>query len=52
MTGAPLTVDGKVMVGVAGGARGIRGFVAAFDADTGAPVWKAFTVPGARRARQ
>src|ERR1700752_1036783 len=46
MTLAPLVVDGKVMVGVSGGELGIRGFVAAFDAETGKPLWKTFTVPG------
>jgi alcohol dehydrogenase (cytochrome c) len=45
MTAAPLVVDGKVLVGVSGGELGIRGFVAAYDAETGAEVWKAYTVP-------
>jgi alcohol dehydrogenase (cytochrome c) len=45
MSMAPLVADGKVMVGASGGELGIRGFVAAFDADTGKPVWKTFTVP-------
>ena len=46
MTMAPLVVDGKVMVGVSGGERGIRGFVTALDADTGTEVWKTYTIPG------
>ena len=45
MTMAPLVADGKVMVGVSGGELGIRGFVAAFDAMSGEPVWKTFTIP-------
>jgi alcohol dehydrogenase (cytochrome c) len=45
MTMAPLIVKGKVMVGVAGGEFGVRGFVQAFDADSGKPGWKTFTVP-------
>ncbi len=45
MSLAPLVVDGKVMVGVSGGELGVRGFVAAFDADTGKPVWKTYTIP-------
>jgi alcohol dehydrogenase (cytochrome c) len=45
MTLAPLVVNGKVMVGVSGGEFGIRGFVAAFAADTGAALWKRFTIP-------
>jgi len=45
MSLAPLVAEGKVMVGVSGGELGVRGFVAAYDADTGKPAWKAFTVP-------
>src|SRR5439155_918237 len=45
MSLAPLVVDGKVIVGASGGELGIRGFVAAYDAETGAEVWKVFTVP-------
>jgi alcohol dehydrogenase (cytochrome c) len=43
---APLVVDGKVMIGPSGGELGIRGFVQAFDWETGEPVWKTYTVPG------
>ena len=46
MTMAPLVANGKVMVGVSGGERGIRGFVAALDPGTGREVWKSYTVPG------
>ncbi len=46
MTLAPLAANGKVMVGVSGGEFGIRGFVAAFDATTGEPAWKTYTIPG------
>src|SRR5271154_2762237 len=45
MTMAPLVVKGKVLVGVSGGEFGVRGFIAAFDAETGKPAWKTFTVP-------
>ncbi|MGE0812237.1 MAG: PQQ-dependent dehydrogenase, methanol/ethanol family [Vicinamibacterales bacterium] len=45
MTLAPLVAEGKVMIGASGGEFGIRGFVAAFDAETGAPAWKTYTVP-------
>jgi alcohol dehydrogenase (cytochrome c) len=45
MSLAPLVADGKVMVGVSGGELGVRGFVAAFDAQTGKPAWKTYTVP-------
>ena len=45
MTMAPLIVEGVVMVGVSGGELGIRGFVAAFDAETGEELWKTYTIP-------
>src|SRR6266568_2700795 len=45
MTLAPLVVAGKVMVGASGGELGIRGFVAAFDPDTGKELWRVYTVP-------
>jgi alcohol dehydrogenase (cytochrome c) len=38
--------DGKVTVGVSGGEWGIRGFVAAYDVETGKEMWRAFTIPG------
>ena len=44
-TMAPLVVKDIVIVGVAGADEGIRGFVAAFQADTGALVWRHWTVP-------
>lgn len=46
MTMSPLIAKGKIMVGVSGGELGIRGFVAAFDVDTGEPAWKTYTIPG------
>ena len=46
MTMAPLIVNGKVMVGVSGGEFGMRGFIAAYDAESGKQVWKTYTVPG------
>src|SRR6266700_2980132 len=45
MTLAPLAAAGKVMVGASGGELGIRGFVAAFDPDTGKELWRVYTVP-------
>jgi alcohol dehydrogenase (cytochrome c) len=45
MSLAPLVADGKVMVGVSGGELGVRGFVAAFDAETGKQAWKTYAVP-------
>ena len=46
MTLAPLVVKDKVIIGVAGGEFGIRGFVAAYDARTGSEVWRTYAVPG------
>jgi alcohol dehydrogenase (cytochrome c) len=46
LTVAPLIVGNKVIVGPAGGEYGIRGFLAAFDVETGAELWRFNTVPG------
>jgi alcohol dehydrogenase (cytochrome c) len=46
ITMAPLVVKDKVLVGVGGGEYGIRGFVAAYDADTGEEAWRFYTIPG------
>jgi quinohemoprotein ethanol dehydrogenase len=46
ITGAPRVFDGKVVIGNGGADYGVRGFVAAYDADTGRRLWKFFTVPG------
>jgi alcohol dehydrogenase (cytochrome c) len=43
---APLIAKGKVMVGSSGGEFGIRGYVAALDADTGKEVWRTHMIPG------
>ncbi len=45
ITMAPLVAGGKVLVGASGGERGIRGFVAAFDPETGKELWKSYMVP-------
>ena len=46
VTMAPLVVKDKIIIGVGGGEYGIRGYVAAFDAETGEQAWKTFTIPG------
>ena len=46
MTGAPLALGDRVVVGVAGGEFGVRGFLSAFDAAEGRLLWKFHTVPG------
>lgn len=45
VTVAPLVVKDKVIVGPAGGERGISGFLAAYDAQTGKEVWRFNTIP-------
>jgi PQQ-dependent dehydrogenase (methanol/ethanol family) len=44
-TMAPTVVEGKVLIGTNGGEYGIRGFVKAFDADTGKLIWTFYTIP-------
>ncbi len=46
ITGAPRVVKGKVIIGNGGAEYGVRGFVSAFDAETGDLIWKTYTVPG------
>ncbi|WP_096270289.1 PQQ-dependent dehydrogenase, methanol/ethanol family [Paucisalibacillus globulus] len=46
ITAAPLYHDDKVYIGVAGGEYGIRGYLAAYDADMGREIWRTYTVPG------
>lgn len=43
-TEAPLAIDGKIIVGPAGGEAGAHGFLAAFDAQTGKELWRLYTV--------
>ncbi len=44
-TMAPTAVDGKILIGTNGGEYGIRGFVRAYDAETGKLVWNFNTIP-------
>ncbi|MDB5052489.1 MAG: hypothetical protein JWM44_539, partial [Bacilli bacterium] len=44
-TMAPLYADGRVFVGSSGGDAGVRGFVSAYDAETGSKLWQFYTVP-------
>jgi alcohol dehydrogenase (cytochrome c) len=44
---APIVVKGKIIVGISGpGEMGSRGFVEAFDAETGNSLWRTYTIPG------
>ncbi len=44
-TSAPLIVKDKVLVGTSGGDDGVRGFLAAYDAQTGKEAWRFWTIP-------
>ncbi len=44
-TSAPLVVKDKVIVGTSGGDDGVRGFVAAYDTETGKEAWRFWTIP-------
>ncbi|MGC2466612.1 MAG: PQQ-dependent dehydrogenase, methanol/ethanol family, partial [Candidatus Acidiferrum sp.] len=46
ITGAPRVVKGKVLIGNGGAEMGVRGYVSAYDADTGKLAWRFYTVPG------
>jgi len=46
ITGAPRVYDGKVLIGNGGAENGVRGYVSAYDVDTGAQLWRWYTVPG------
>jgi alcohol dehydrogenase (cytochrome c) len=46
ITSAPLAVKDKIVIGVAGGEFGGRGFLDAYDAETGERAWRFWTVPG------
>jgi alcohol dehydrogenase (cytochrome c) len=45
MSLAPQVANGKILIGTSGGEWGIRGFVAAYDPETGKELWRTFTVP-------
>jgi alcohol dehydrogenase (cytochrome c) len=46
ITSAPLAANGRIITGTSGGGYPTRGFVAAYDAATGEPVWRFHTIPG------
>lgn len=46
ISGAPRVFDGKVIIGHGGAEYGTRGYVTAYDAESGKPVWRFYTVPG------
>ena len=46
ITGAPRIVKGMVLIGNAGSEFGVRGYLSAYDAETGKLLWRTYTVPG------
>ena len=46
ITGAPRAANGLVYIGNGGAEYGVRGYVSAYDAETGELVWRFYTVPG------
>jgi len=46
ITGAPRIVKGRVIIGNGGSELGVRGYVSAYDAETGEMDWRFYTVPG------
>lgn len=46
ITGYPRVANGLVMIGNAGAEYGVRGYVSAYDAETGDLAWRTYTVPG------
>jgi len=45
ITHAPVVIKDRIVVGIAGGDLGVRGFICAFDAKTGKDLWRTYTVP-------
>ena len=50
ITGAPRVVKDKVMIGNGGAELGVRGYVSAYDTDSGELVWRFYTVPNPDKA--
>jgi quinohemoprotein ethanol dehydrogenase len=46
ITGAPRVARGKIIIGNGGAEYGVRGYVSAYDAETGKLAWRFYTVPG------
>jgi len=46
ITGAPRVIKGKVLIGNGGAEYGVRGYITAYDADSGKQAWRFYTVPG------
>ena len=45
VTGAPIVIDGRVIIGNGGADYGVRGYITAYDATDGRQLWRFYTVP-------
>nr|WP_321396907.1 PQQ-dependent dehydrogenase, methanol/ethanol family [Emcibacter sp.] len=45
ITGAPIAIDGMVIIGNGGAEFGVRGYISAYDSKTGEQLWRFYTVP-------
>jgi quinohemoprotein ethanol dehydrogenase len=52
VTGAPRVFNGKVIIGQAGADFGMRGYVAAYDQETGKELWRFYVVPASPEANK
>jgi alcohol dehydrogenase (cytochrome c) len=46
LTAAPLAIKDKIVLGAAGGDRGVRDFIVAIDGATGRLIWRKYVIPG------
>jgi quinohemoprotein ethanol dehydrogenase len=46
ITQAPRVIKGRVVIGTSGSEYGVRGYISAYDAETGELAWRFYTVPG------
>ena len=51
ITGAPRAVNGMVLIGNGGAELGVRGYISAYDIDTGEKVWRFYTAPNPTKER-
>ena len=51
ITGAPRVIKGRIFIGNGGAEYGVRGYVSAYDAQTGKLAWRFYTVPPAKGAK-
>ncbi len=50
ITRAPRVVNGKVLIGNGGAELGVRGYLTAYDSETGNKIWRFYTVPNPKKS--